>query len=124
MVCSKRALPLYLRSVYSWDRHIFGATKSLLTIHNLGYQGVFGAELAPSLLPPEFHSLLDASDLDQGRINLLKTGITHADRLTTVSPTYAREIQTPDFGAGLDSLLRSRAEVLVGFSGSEVVAPG
>ena len=91
-----------------------GKTKTILTIHNLGYQGVFSSDCASSLLAAEFHPRLDREDLHQGRVNLLKTGITHADCLTTVSPTYSREIQTAEYGAGLDYLLRARSPRMVG----------
>jgi starch synthase len=106
-------LPLYLKTVYAWDR-LFERTKSLLTIHNLGHQGVFGADAAQDLGLGEGMRLLHQEDLKEGRVNLLKTGILHADRLSTVSPTYAREIQTETYGFGLDGLLGARANVLSG----------
>ncbi len=106
-------IPLYLKTVYSRDE-FFKGTRTLLTIHNLGYQGVFSSDCAPLLLPAEFHPRLDREDLNQGRVNLLKTGILHGDRLTTVSPTYSREIQTAEYGAGLDHLLRERSSGLAG----------
>jgi len=58
--------------------------------------------------------MLDPSELAAGRINLLRTGVAHADLITTVSPTYAREIQTAEYGMGLEGLLRARAGSLVG----------
>ena len=103
----------YLRTVYARNQ-LFRKTKTILTIHNLGYQGVFSSDCASSLLAAEFHPRLDREDLHQGRVNLLKTGITHADCLTTVSPTYSREIQTAEYGAGLDYLLRARSPRMVG----------
>ncbi len=104
-------LPLYLRS-FAGDP-TFYAAKSVLTIHNLGYQGDF---------PP---SVLGDLGLDStvfhpegvefyGRASFLKAGIVWADAVTTVSPTYAREIQTPEFGFGFDGLLRSRSYKLHG----------
>jgi starch synthase len=105
--------PLYLRSLYAWDR-LFASTRTALTLHNLGYQGVFGTQsLADLGLAPHAH-LLYQEDLQAGRISFLKTGLLYADTLTTVSRTYAREIQTPEFGFGLDPLLRARAGDLVG----------
>lgn len=86
---------------------------SVFTVHNLAYQGLFAPWHLHELgLPPaafqmnglEFH----------GQLSFMKGGLCFADRLTTVSPTYAREIQTPEQGRGLDGLLRSRAEVLSG----------
>jgi starch synthase len=86
---------------------------SVFTIHNLAYQGVFPAALFPDLaLPASFFSI-DGVEF-YGGFSLLKAGIFYADRLTTVSPTYAEEIQTPAFGNGLDGLLRSRTDVLTG----------
>lgn len=86
---------------------------SVLTIHNLAFQGNFplaaGAEAG---LPPALLST-DAAEF-YGQVSFLKAGIRFADRLTTVSPTYARDILTPAFGAGLDGVLRSRADDLVG----------
>lgn len=86
---------------------------TVFTIHNMAFQGNFPLTMASDLgLPPR----LLASDGAEfyGQISFLKAGIHYADRLTTVSPTYAQEIQTPEYGAGLDGLLRSRANDLVG----------
>lgn len=86
---------------------------SLFTIHNLAFQGIFGADLFPRLgLPAEFFSPEGLEHFEQ--VSFIKAGIRYADRLTTVSPQYAREILTPEFGCGLDGLLRSRAGDLVG----------
>lgn len=91
----------------------FAETGSVLTIHNLGHQGVFPAEEFAHLpLAPELYGQA-GFDSPQG-INLLQAGITNADILTTVSPTYAEEIQTPEFGCGLDPLLRKREADLFG----------
>ena len=79
--------------------------RSVLTLHNLAFQGAFPKESAPALgLSPH---VLDGV-LDGERINFLKAGIRHADRITTVSRTYAREILTPRFGCGLETLLQAR----------------
>lgn len=86
----------------------------LLTIHNIGYQGDFPAHLAGRIgLPPAVTGDA-ASPADNPRLNFLRIGITHADALTTVSPTHAREILTPAHGHGLDGLLRQRADRLRG----------
>ena len=106
-------IPLYLKTLYAWDT-LFAGTRTLLTIHNLGYQGVFPAEVVGPLGFGESRHLLDAGDLAAGRVNFLKTGLRHADRLSTVSPTYAREIQTEAHGFGLHELLRRRAGDLTG----------
>ncbi|HYU11568.1 MAG TPA: glycogen synthase GlgA [Stellaceae bacterium] len=98
--------PAYLRAAGA-------ALPNVFTIHNLAYQGAFPAELFSDLaLPPSFFAI-DGIEF-YGGFSFLKAGIFYADRLTTVSPTYAEEIQTPAFGNGLDGLLRSRASVLTG----------
>ena len=106
-------IPLMLRSVFAWDR-LFAKTRTLLTIHNLGHQGTFDAKvLAETGLQPAA-DLFHQDELRAGRLGYLMAGILHANAITTVSPTYAREIQTAAHGVGLDGLLRSRAEVLFG----------
>ncbi len=104
---------LLLRSNYAWDR-LFQGARSVLTIHNIGYQGIVGASELPEVLAGAPATLLDPGELAAGRIGLLRTGITLADLITTVSPTYAREIQGPEYGMGLEGLLRTRAGALVG----------
>lgn len=108
--------PSSLVSVYSSTlerRSEFAETATVLTIHNLGYQGVYAKDHFPSfgLDWEQFHgSGFEFHDA----VNLLKAGVTTADCLTTVSPTYAREIQTPGYGFGMDGLLRHRSRDLVG----------
>jgi starch synthase len=86
---------------------------TLFTVHNLAFQGVFPAGVFADLaLPAEFFAI-DGVEF-YGQVSFLKAGLFYADRLTTVSPTYAREIQTPAFGVGLDGLLRHRAADLSG----------
>lgn len=106
-------IPLYLKTVYAWDR-LFANARTVLTIHNIGYQGIFGAERIGDLGLNGGEHELHQDDLKAGRINLLKTGVLHASVLTTVSPTYAQEIQTEDFGMGLQELLRARSESMIG----------
>ena len=90
-----------------------GRVPTVLTIHNLAYRGTFSATVFAELgLPAEFFSVNGVEFY--GQVSFLKAGMFFADHLTTVSPTYAREIQTPDFGWGLDGLLRSRAAQLTG----------
>lgn len=86
---------------------------SVLTIHNLGYQGRFDREFFPALgLADGLYQ--EAGFDDSGSLNLLKAGLAAADKIATVSPSYAREIQTPEYGFRLDGLLRSRMQDLVG----------
>ncbi|WP_273428564.1 glycogen synthase GlgA [Chitinibacter tainanensis] len=85
----------------------------IYTIHNLAYQGVFAAETFARLqLPAEFFAV-DGLEY-YGQLSFMKAGIVYADRVTTVSPSYAQEITTAEQGCGLDGLLRSRAAVLAG----------
>src|SRR5688572_3281555 len=105
--------PLFLRSIYAWDA-LFKATRTVLTIHNVGYQGIFAADAVGDLgLGPAAH-LLHQDDLRAGRINSLKHGVLYADAITTVSPTYAREICTEQYGMGLQDTLRARGGALIG----------
>ena len=102
--------PIYRRAYLDWDR-LFERTKTVLTIHNLGFQGIVDlSQLAD--LGLERHALL--LDLSPGHLNFLRNGILHADVVTAVSRTYAREIQTPEKGFGLDGLLRARAGSFIG----------
>lgn len=85
----------------------------LLTIHNLAFQGLFDADRLSGLCLPAETFSPDGIEF-HGRLSFLKAGVRYADRLTTVSRTYAREIQTRQFGCGLHDLLRRRSDDLVG----------
>jgi starch synthase len=86
---------------------------SLMTVHNLAFRGIFPGATFPDLfLPPPFFAVEGVEFY--GQVSFLKAGLQYADRLTTVSPSYAREIATPAFGEGLDGLLRRRAADLSG----------
>jgi starch synthase len=101
--------PAYLAAQPPIEGHI----PTVFTVHNLAYRGPFPGALFPELaLPPEFFSI-DGVEFF-GMVSFIKAGLFYSDRLTTVSPTYAREIQTPAFGWGLDGLLRARAGLLTG----------
>ncbi len=86
---------------------------SLFTIHNLAYQGNFPLAEARALGLPEALFATGGAEF-YGQLSCLKAGIVYADRITTVSPTYAREILTPEHGAGLHGVLRARAADLIG----------
>ncbi len=103
---------VYLKSLYVGDP-FFEKTRSLLTIHNLAYQGLFGLDLLSAIGLPESESQIQAFELF-GKANYLKAGLLSAAAINTVSPRYAQEIQTEEYGCGLDALLRSRAHVLYG----------
>jgi starch synthase len=96
-----------------WETHAQGLSGTVFTIHNLAYQGNFPAEVAGALgWPP---SLMRPEALEFYRqISFVKAGLVFADAISTVSPTYAREITTPELGAGLDGLLATRREVITG----------
>ncbi|MDC7126015.1 MAG: glycogen/starch synthase [Spirochaetales bacterium] len=91
----------------------FSGTKSVLTIHNLGYQGVFALSDAIYIQPETDHISLSTLEFN-GALNFLKSGIMTADKITTVSPFYAEEIKSPEQGFGLDGLLNYRREDLKG----------
>jgi starch synthase len=100
--------PLYLRAVWKKEQ-LFARTRTLLTIHNIGYQGSFpAADIADLGLSASRH-LLHQDDLVAGRINALRHGILYADAINTVSPTHAREICTEEYGMGMQDSLKLRA---------------
>src|SRR5439155_17650071 len=98
--------PVYLRTLYALHP-VLGETPCVLTIHNLAYQGMVAADWLPRL--DLGWDLFSVERLEYwGRISLLKGGVNFADVITTVSPRYAQEIQTPEFGFGFDGILRQR----------------
>ena len=102
----------YLKLMYKND-DFFKNTRSVLTIHNLAYQGVFKKDKFKLLnIPDEYFSPKYFEFY--GKINLLKAGIIFSDMITTVSPTYATQIQTPEYGCGLDGVLREKKARLAG----------
>jgi len=105
-------IPVYLKNLYAKDS-FFKNTKTMLTIHNIGYQGLFPKE--------EFAKLgLDWSVFNMemlefyGKVNILKGGIVFADLITTVSQTYSKEIQTKEFGFGMEGVLNKRRDSVFG----------
>jgi starch synthase len=105
--------PLYLKVTYGSDA-LFKRTRSILTIHNIGYQGVFPASAVADVGLGTHTDRLHQDDLRSGYINPLKHGILYADAITTVSPTYAAEICTDEYGMGLQAALRARGAALSG----------
>jgi len=106
-------LPLTLETRYAWDR-LFAKTRTLLAIHNLNYQGIFRADILADTGLSDAAHLFHQDQLREGRVNFLLHGILYADGVSTVSPTYAAEIQTAAHGANLDPFLRARASTVVG----------
>ena len=105
-------VPVLLRTQYSFDP-TFDATACIYTIHNLGYQGVFPATIMPRLLLGWDLFTLDRLEFYR-QLNFMKGGIVYADWISTVSRKYAQEIQTPEYGFGLDPVVRRRAANLTG----------
>jgi starch synthase len=106
-------VPVYISEVYRGRDERFRRVKTAITIHNIAFQGTFPSwdmqltDLPAHLYNPggvEYHN----------RLSFLKAGIVFSDRITTVSPTYAQEIQTPAFGRGMEGLLRANKHRLVG----------
>lgn len=91
----------------------FEKTASVLTIHNQGYQGQYSKDSFPAL-GLDWGLYYGAGFEHQGGINMLQAGVSSSDMITTVSPTYAKEIQTAEGGFGMDGLLRVRSEVIKG----------
>ena len=99
--------PLFLRFAAS------SPAASLLTVHNLAFQGVFPYSEIESLDLPDDSLGIEGVEF-YGKVSFLKGGLVYADAINTVSPTYAREIQTPEVGFGMDGVLRARAKDLTG----------
>ncbi len=105
-------VPMLLKTQYV---QCLQGKQALLSIHNIGFQGRFDFGFVADMLgidprynAPEYFELF-------GSVNFLKGGIVFADKIVTVSPSYAQEIRTPYFGEGLDGVLRARAMILLAF---------
>jgi starch synthase len=106
-------MPVYLKTVYRDDPTLAGV-RTLFTIHNMAFQGLFSKSLLPKLgLPEEIYSMEGGLEF-YGAASALKGGLVFSDALSTVSPRYSQEIQTPEFGNKLDGLLRARRNDLYG----------
>lgn len=106
-------LPFLIKEKYHW-RQDFSAIKTVLTIHNIEFQGQYDKGILPDLFGMGTERYEDGTVRMAGCFNWLKTGILYADQVTTVSPTYAQEIQTTEFGKGLDGILRMVSDKLSG----------
>jgi starch synthase len=100
-------IPVLLKHNYAWDT-LFKDTKTILTIHNIGYQGRFSVDSYKKAELPEHLYLHHGPLVHEGDSNFLKSGILYADVINTVSNTYAKELLTPEYGAGMDYYLWSR----------------
>ena len=105
-------VPLLLRTQHANDP-VVRSLPVVLTVHNLGYQGLFPQTAMKSIGLPDTLFTMDALEF-YGKVNFLKGGLIFADYLTTVSRRYAKEIQTPEYGWGLEGVIRNRADRLVG----------
>ena len=106
-------IPVYLKERFS-QGEFYQGIKSIMTIHNLKFQGIWDLKKVKDItgLPDEYFTSDKLEAYDDA--NYLKGGIVYADRVTTVSETYAEEIKTPFYGENLDGLMRARANVLSG----------
>ena len=105
-------VPILLKTLYVGDP-AFAEAPCVFTIHNLGYQGLFQPEILPLLMLP--WDLFTMSKMEfYGKVNFLKGAIEMADYITTVSRRYAQEIQTAEFGFGLEGVLRARSATIAG----------
>ena len=105
-------IPILLKTLYDEDP-AFAGTPCVFTIHNLGYQGLFQPEILPLLLLP--WDLFTMSKLEfYGKVNFLKGAISMTDFVTTVSRKYSQEIQTAEYGFGLEGVLRARGNTITG----------
>jgi starch synthase len=105
-------VPIYLRNLYQ-DDDFFRNTSVVFTVHNVCYQGLFQADILPQISVPAGLFTVDFLEY-YGKVNLLKGGIVFSDSITTVSRKYAEEIQTPEFGCGLEGVFLSRRDHLRG----------
>ncbi|MHB1685905.1 MAG: glycogen synthase GlgA [Ignavibacteriaceae bacterium] len=106
-------IPLLLKDNYSWDK-FFDDTSTLFTIHNIGYQGKFSkATLAKAEIDEEYFYPAGPVEFYKD-VSFMKAGISFSDIITTVSRTYAKEILTPEYGAGMENVLLQRKNDLYG----------
>ena len=104
-------IPLYLK--HSEEFSSLRGIKTLLTIHNIAYQGLFPASFMKVLSIPSHLFNIEGIEF-YGKISFLKSGIVYSDAINTVSPTYAEEIQTKEYGYGLEGILKKRKNSLFG----------
>jgi len=106
-------IPFLLKEKYRWINS-YSHIRTVLTIHNMQFQGIYQKDVLWELYGMGAERYDDGTVVWDGCLNLLKAGILYADRVTTVSPTYAQEITTPAFGEGLDQVLRMESGKLSG----------
>lgn len=106
-------IPLFIKDNYSWDK-LFKRTATIFTIHNIGYQGIFGIETLDKaeIRKEYFYNFGEVEHA--GNVNFMKAGISFADMINTVSETYASELMTKEYSHGLDYILQYRSHDFVG----------
>jgi starch synthase len=105
-------IPFYLEIIYKNDKNL-KHLKTIYSIHNLAYQGLFSPLYLPELGIPKSEFTMDKLEF-YDQISLMKAGIIYSDIITTVSPQYAKEIQTAEFGCGLEGVLKNKTDKLYG----------
>ena len=105
-------IPVLLNTQYRGDP-AFVATSTVFTVHNIGYQGLFPPDTLPLLTLPWDLFTIDKMEF-YGKVNFMKGAIVFSDFVTTVSKRYSQEIQTPEYGFGLEGVLRARASTVTG----------
>jgi len=106
-------VPVYLKTIYAWDRNVYGDIATVYSIHNIEYQGGFDKEKINNAGLPM--SLFNMNELEfYGKMSFMKGGIIFSDVINTVSDRYKDEIQTPEFSYGLEGVLQTKKEVLYG----------
>jgi len=106
-------IPCLLKEKYHWINS-YRNIRTVLTIHNIQFQGQYGSEILSDLFGMGSERYEDGTLRLGDALNFMKAGILYADKVTTVSPSYAQEIQTPEFGCGLEVILRMEAGKLAG----------
>ncbi|MCH4171267.1 MAG: glycogen synthase GlgA [Lactobacillus sp.] len=107
-------IPVLLKDKYAWISAL-NKIQTVLTIHNMKFQGIYDPVILDSIFGIGRQFFNDSGYKYYDAVNFMKGGIEFADKVTTVSPSYAQEIQTPEFGEGLDGVLRANSYKLAGF---------
>lgn len=106
-------IPLFIKDNYNWDK-LFDHTSTVFSIHNIGYQGIFGIETLDKaeIRHEYFYNFGEVEH--QGNVNFLKAALSFADIINTVSETYAKELLTPEYSSGMDYMLQYRSHDFYG----------
>ena len=114
-------VPVYIKSIYKRNP-FFKDTRVVFTIHNIAYQGTFPAEIVRDVHIPDELFVTEGGLEFYGNVSFLKGGIVFSDLITTVSPTYSKEVQTAEYGYGMEGILRKKSSYLTGvLNGIDVI---